>query len=157
MPRVRCQWRCVIAERSPTVPPQTAPVTLEIAVIAAIRIAGSLPSCAGRWVAASSRSSSTCPTVALYAYRLVGFFLFELLGDRALLLVFPNVFEFCSSWWRRSARRVAGWSIGRLEVVLLTLTLAKEAQEWAIHGARLFDGISSLEFLDRVRRSLMGG
>jgi hypothetical protein len=37
------------------------------------------------------------------------------------------------------------------------LTALKEAQEWALHGARLFDGISSLEFLDRVRRVLTGG
>jgi len=37
------------------------------------------------------------------------------------------------------------------------LTALKEAQEWALYGARLFDGISSLEFLDRVRRVLTGG
>ena len=96
--------------------------------------------------------------VALYAYRLVGFVLFELMGERALLLVFPNVFEF---WFLLVAAvgpaRVAGWSIGRLAVVLLALTLLKEGQEWAIHGARLFDGISSLEFLDRIRRGLSGG
>ena len=96
--------------------------------------------------------------VALYAYRLVGFVLFELMGERALLLVFPNVFEF---WFLLVAAvgpaRVAGWSIGRLAVVLLALTLLKEGQEWAIHGARLFDGISSLDFLDLVRRRLFGG
>ena len=40
--------------------------------------------------------------------------------------------------------------------VLVALTAVKEAQEWALHGARLFDGISSLEFLDRVRRWLTG-
>jgi hypothetical protein len=37
------------------------------------------------------------------------------------------------------------------------LTALKEAQEWALYGARLFDGVSSLEFLDRVRRVLTGG
>ena len=37
------------------------------------------------------------------------------------------------------------------------LTAVKEVQEWAIHGARLFDGISSLEVLDLVRRALTGG
>jgi hypothetical protein len=41
--------------------------------------------------------------------------------------------------------------------VLAVLTAIKEVQEWALHGARLFDGISSLEFLDRVRRWLTGG
>ena len=96
--------------------------------------------------------------VALYAYRLVGFVLFELTGERALLLVFPNVFEL---WFllvaAAGAARVAGWSHARLAVVLLALTAVKEVQEWAIHGARLFDGISSLEFLDLVRRALTGG
>lgn len=96
--------------------------------------------------------------LALFAYRLVGFGLFELTGDRVLLLVFPNVFEL---WFLLVAAagpaRVAAWSRARLAVVLLALTAVKEAQEWAIHGARLFDGISSLEFLDLVRRSLTGG
>jgi hypothetical protein len=96
--------------------------------------------------------------VALLAYRLVGFVLFELTGERVLLLVFPNVFEF---WFLLVAAagpaQVARWSGARLGVVLLALTAAKEAQEWALHGARLFDGISSLEFLDLVRRGLTGG
>ena len=96
--------------------------------------------------------------VALYAYRLVGFVLFEVTGERTLLLVFPNVFEF---WFLLVAAvgtdRVAAWSGARLAVVLAALTAVKGAQEWAIHGARLFDGISSLEFLDGIRRALTGG
>ena len=96
--------------------------------------------------------------IGLFAYRLVGFVLFELTGERALLLAFPNVFEL---WFLLVAAagpaRVGGWSVGRLAVVLLALTAVKEVQEWALHGARLFDGISSLEFLDLVRRRLTGG
>ena len=96
--------------------------------------------------------------VALYAYRMVGFVRFELTADRGLLLVFPNVFEL---WFLLvaavGAERVATWSIPRIAAALLTLTAAKEAQEWALHGARLFDGISSLEFLELVRRRLTGG
>lgn len=96
--------------------------------------------------------------VALFAYRLVGFALFELTGERMLLLVFPNVFEL---WFLLVAAagpaRVASWSGHRLVVVLLALTAVKEVQEWAIHGARLFDRISSLEFLDLVRRAITGG
>ena len=96
--------------------------------------------------------------LALYAYRLVGFVLFELTGERLLLLVFPNVFEL---WFLLVAAvgpaRVADWSGARLTVVLVALTAVKEVQEWAIHGARLFDGISSLEFLDLVRRAITGG
>jgi hypothetical protein len=96
--------------------------------------------------------------VALYAYRLAGFVLFELTGARPLLLVFPNVFEL---WFLVVAAvgpaRVAAWSGARLAVVLVALTAVKEVQEWALHGARLFDGISSLEFLDLVWRRLTGG
>ena len=96
--------------------------------------------------------------VALYAYRMVGFVLFELTADRGLLLVFPNVFEL---WFLLvaavGAERVAAWSFARIVAALVALTAAKEAQEWALHGARLFDGVSSLEFLDLVRRRLTGG
>ncbi len=95
--------------------------------------------------------------IALFAYRFVGFALFELTGERLLLLVFPNVFEL---WFLLVAAagptRVAAWSRARLAVVLLALTGINEVQEWAIHGARLFDGISSLEFLELVRRGLTG-
>jgi hypothetical protein len=96
--------------------------------------------------------------VALYVFRLIGFVAFELTGERALLPVFPNVFE---PWfltvaaihhWRPGFR----WRPSLVVVALLALTAVKEVQEWALHGARLFDGISSLEFLDRVRRWLMG-
>ena len=96
--------------------------------------------------------------VALFAYRLVGFALFELTGERSLFLVVPNVFEI---WFLLVAAagpaRVGRWSGARLATVLVALTTVKEVQEWAIHGVRLCDGISSLEFLDLVRRSVTGG
>jgi hypothetical protein len=96
--------------------------------------------------------------VGLFAYRMVGFVLFELTGARPLLLVFPNVFEF---WFLLVAAvgpaRVNAWSGARIALVLAALTGLKEVQEWALHGARLFDGISSLEFLELVRQRLTGG
>ena len=104
---------------------------------------------------------STVPrriAVGLYLYRLAGFLLFELTGERALLLLFPNVFEL---WFLLVAAvgpdRVAAWRAGRVVLVLAVLTAVKEVQEWALHGARLFDGISSLEFVDVVVRRLTGG
>jgi hypothetical protein len=93
----------------------------------------------------------------LYIFRMAGFVAFELTGTRELLLVFPNVFEL---WFLVAAavgpERVAGWSGGRIVVALVALTALKEVQEWALHGARLFDGISSLEFLDLLWRRLTG-
>lgn len=96
--------------------------------------------------------------LGLYVFRLVGFVAFELTGERSLLLLFPNVFEV---WFLVvagvGAERVAHWPTPRMVAVLAAATALKEAQEWALHGARLFDGISSLEFLDLVGRRLTGG
>jgi hypothetical protein len=97
--------------------------------------------------------------VGLYAFRLVGFLAFEATGERALLLAFPNVFE---PWFLlvaaiRHWRPGFVWRPRTMVASLATLTAVKEVQEWALHGARLFDGMSSLEFLDRVRVWLTGG
>jgi hypothetical protein len=96
--------------------------------------------------------------IALYVFRLVGFLAFELTHDRALLLLFPNVFEF---WFIAVAAlgdvRIAAWSRAQLAVALVLLTGLKEFQEWALHGAKLFDNIGALEFVDLVWRRLTGG
>ena len=100
--------------------------------------------------------------VALYVWRLAGFVAFEVTGDRALLLWFPNVFEL---WFLLVAalhrfRPGFAWRPASLALALAVLLAVKEAHEWALHGARLFDGISSLEFLDLVGqwlRSIAGG
>jgi hypothetical protein len=96
-------------------------------------------------------------SVALYAWRLIGFVAFELTGERALLLLFPNVFEF---WFLAVAalhhRPGWHWTRSRTVVVLVVVTALKELQEWALHVARLFDGQSSLDFLESVRRFFFG-
>ena len=97
--------------------------------------------------------------IGLYAFRMIGFLAFEATGDRGLLLLFPNVFE---PWFLTVAavhhwRPGFAWRPPVLAATLLALTAVKELQEWALHGARLFDGISSLDFLDGVRRWLTGG
>jgi hypothetical protein len=106
-----------------------------------------------RW-AGPERSIS----VVLYAFRLVGFVLFELTGNRAVLLLFPNVFEF---WFLFIAafhhvRPTMSWTRPELAAVLVPLIGAKEVQEWALHWARLFDNITFLEALDQIRRWLLG-
>ena len=97
--------------------------------------------------------------IALFAYRLVGFVLFELTGERGLLLLFPNVFEL---WFLAVAalhrfRPGFAWTDLRVAISLVVLTGLKEAHEWALHGGRIFDGISSLDALDIVWRWLTGG
>jgi hypothetical protein len=177
-------------------------VTLEVIVIAAVRIAGSLPvlrwaflggllaifidlsdlflmgvldlggvpdyQSLDKWldqvylalflvVALRWSNPARSISIALYLYRLIGFVLFELTGERALLLLFPNVFEF---WFIFVAavghERIGRWSRPQLGLTLGVLTLLKEVQEWALHGARLFDSISALDALDQVWRRLTG-
>ena len=107
-----------------------------------------------RWSGVERRVS-----VALYLYRLVGSVLFLLTDERLLLLLFPNVFE---PWVLLVAllhhrREPVAWTPRVLAVALAGVTSVKLVQEWALHGGRVFDGISSLEFLDQVRRWLTGG
>lgn len=97
--------------------------------------------------------------VALYVYRLVGFVAFEVTGERNLLLFFPNVFEV---WFLLVAavhrfRPGFTWRAPWLAAALVALLAVKELHEWALHGARLFDGIDSLQAIDIVRRWLTGG
>jgi hypothetical protein len=97
-------------------------------------------------------------SVVLYAFRIVGFVLFELTGERAVLLLFPNVFEF---WFLFVAtlhhfRPATTWTRMQLAVVLVPLIGAKEIQEWALHWARMFDNITFLDALDQIRRWLLG-
>lgn len=97
--------------------------------------------------------------VALYLFRLVGSALFLLTDERLVLLLFPNVFE---TWFLLVAllhhrREPVRWTPALLAVALAGTTAAKLVQEWAIHGGRVFDGMSSLEFLDQLRRLLTGG
>jgi hypothetical protein len=97
--------------------------------------------------------------VGLYLFRLVGFVAFEVSGERALLLLFPNVFELwflCVAAVHRF-RPTFQWRPAATGLVLAVLVAIKELQEWALHGARLFDSISSLDFLEMVRRWLTGG
>jgi hypothetical protein len=97
--------------------------------------------------------------VGLYLFRLVGFVAFELTGERALLLLFPNVFELwflCVAAVHRFRPGLV-WRPAATGAVLVVLLAIKELQEWALHGARLFDSISSLDFLEMVRRWLTGG
>ncbi len=109
------------------------------------------------WVALRWSEPARTVAIALYAFRLVGFVAFEMTHERALLLLFPNVFEF---WFIVVAAlgdvRVAHWSRGRLAIAVIVLTGIKELQEWALHGARLFDSIGTLEAIDLVWRRLTG-
>jgi hypothetical protein len=97
--------------------------------------------------------------LALYAFRLIGFAGFETgLLPREGLFLFPNLFEF---WFVAVAftmryRPAFEWNARRSAAVLALLLAAKEAQEWALHVARLFDGVTFLQALDAIRQAILG-
>ena len=87
---------------------------------------------------------------ALFAYRLAGTLLFEAVGWRAALLVFPNLFEVYyllalgvtrfAPAYALTPRRTFGW--------LALLLLPKLAQEYLLHAAKVLD---DLVFFDVIR------
>ena len=97
--------------------------------------------------------------IALYVYRLAGSLVFVVTGERAVLLLFPNVFEL---WFLFVAAthhlsRPLRWTPARLVAVLAVLTALKLVQEWALHVGQLFESMTSIQFLEEVWRRLTGG
>jgi hypothetical protein len=88
----------------------------------------------------------------LWYYRLVGVLLFELLDVRALLIIFPNTFEYffiayvaVQAWWdpaRLSRRQVIG-------MAAFIWIFIKLPQEWWIH-------IAQLDFTDFMKEDVFG-
>ena len=88
----------------------------------------------------------------LWYYRLVGVVLFELLGIRALLFIFPNTFEYFFIAYE--AIRVA-WDPRRLtrrQIIAIAASIwifVKLPQEWWIH-------IAQLDFTDFMHETVFG-
>jgi hypothetical protein len=178
-------------------------MTLEVLVIAVVRIAGSLPvlrwplagallavavdlsalflmdlldlggvpdyQALDKWldqvylaaflvVALRWAGPSRAIAVALYGFRMVGFVIFELTGAREVLIVFPNVFElwFLVVTMARAIGREPAWTPARIASVGAVLLVLKETQEWALHGARLFDQVTALEAVRQIWAWLVG-
>lgn len=96
----------------------------------------------------------------LFFYRLVGVLLFELFQARALLLVFPNVFEYffiayetLRSRWDPARRTTRSW----LVLAATIWVVVKLPQEWWIHVAQLdfTDAVSEERWLVPVIGGLL--
>ena len=76
-------------------------------------------------------------SLTLFAYRAIGFVAFEATQQRALLLVFPNVFENFYLAYAALRRFAPGWQLTprRLAMLLVAVTLPKLAQEYLLHYA----------------------
>jgi hypothetical protein len=97
--------------------------------------------------------------VALYLYRLAGSLLFVVTGERAILFLFPNVFE---PWFIFVAAihhlpAPLPWTPARVATVLAVLTALKLAQEWALHIGQVLESMTSIQFLQELWRRLTGG
>jgi hypothetical protein len=97
--------------------------------------------------------------IALYLYRLAGSLLFIVTGERAILFLFPNVFE---PWFLFVAAIhhlpvPLRWTPGRVAAALVVLTALKLVQEWALHVGQVFESMTSVQFLEELWRRLIGG
>ena len=88
--------------------------------------------------------------IVLYAYRLIGFGLFEATEERWVLFIFPNVFEFwflfvaaTLHWWPDFR-----WTRRNIVLVLVALLALKELHEFSLHVGRWFDGFSSIDAVE---------
>jgi len=75
-------------------------------------------------------------SIALFVYRLIGVVLFEMSGVRALLLIFPNLFEHFAVFYLgylRFFKKDPIKNIRSLAVILLVLLLLKMPQEYVLH------------------------
>ena len=75
--------------------------------------------------------------LSLFAYRAIGFVAFEATQVRALLLVFPNVFENFYLVYLVLRRFVLSWQLTPrgLAVLLVLVTVPKLGQEYLLHYA----------------------
>ena len=96
--------------------------------------------------------------LVLFAFRIVGEVVFEVTGERAVLLVFPNVFEF---WFIA----VAAWHHYRpgavltprpTAIALAALLAAKEAQEYFLHYDRFLDQFTAFDAVRGIWRAITG-
>ena len=88
----------------------------------------------------------------LFYYRLVGDLLFELTGIRALLIIFPNTFEYFFIFYEAVRTRWNTARVGKWTVIISTVLIwvfIKLPQEWWIH-------IAKLDMTDFIKESLFG-
>jgi len=77
-------------------------------------------------------------SVGLFVYRAAGVAAYEATQVRAMLLVFPNVFENFYIVYLAIRREWASWQLtpARLAAILVLVTLPKLAQEYLLHYAQ---------------------
>lgn len=79
--------------------------------------------------------------LGLFGYRMLGVLLFEAIGWRGLLLIFPNVFEFWVIFVTGVKRFRPGYKITPWRAVkwMIPILILKEFQEYTLHWWRILD------------------
>ena len=90
--------------------------------------------------------------IALFLFRMIGFFAFELTNIRFFLFFFPNVFEF---WFlfvvgRKHYRPQQVMSLKNICLVLLICLILKLGQEWILHGGKYLDSFTFFEAVENI-------
>ena len=96
---------------------------------------------------------------ALFAVRVLGVALFEATGQRALLLVFPNLFEFfflfvAAQRLVAPAKPIAPRTLALWMGLLL---VPKLGQEYVLHYARLLDDLVAVDVIEDAARAILPG
>jgi hypothetical protein len=104
------------------------------------------------WVAYKWTGSDRKIALALFGFRMIGFIGFELTGNRPILLIFPNVFEF---WFVFVAIRKHYWpnyemTQTRIVKWLVVVLVLKLGQEWVLHGGQYLDSFTLFEAVEAI-------
>jgi hypothetical protein len=111
------------------------------------------------WMARRWAATERNVALSLFAYRLAGVAVFESLGWRPAMMLFPNVFE----WWfllvllRDRYRPGYVFTAARTAVWLVALLVPKLGQEYLLHGVRWLDRWVLSDVARTLWRRLIGG
>ena len=111
------------------------------------------------WVALRWEGPPRAIAIGLFAFRIVGVLVFELVGDRWVLLFFPNVFEFWFVFVAGVLLFAPNYELTwkRSILWLVPLTALKEFQEYALHGARWLDNYVAVDVVVDAWKWVTGG
>ena len=99
------------------------------------------------WVALRWSGPPRNIAIALFTFRIVGVLAFEVIGNRWVLLFFPNVFEFWFVFVAATLRFTPAYELTwrRSLLWLIPLTALKEAQEYVLHGSKWLDNYRAVD------------
>ena len=97
-------------------------------------------------------------SIYLFIFRMIGFGIFELTGNREVLQFFPNVFEF---WFlvivgMKCFKPNLDFSKTTIAVILFTVVPLKLFHEYVLHTGQWLDGFTAVEAVQSILDWLTG-